>query len=677
MSRIAASRVCGTHRSASGSRRTRSAAAVTRLWCFLASLLMGTLSMLWPMGAAWGQSFFVQPELARGDSQASEQCGRAFASTLTEHRLIERMDAEVEQLVRRCVESMSAPGFVRDCDLVAARGTVSYIVGVVAEIEEGEWHFDVRVLSPLQAGVAWQRDIFAAGDSTRRVSRSACRALALDFLLHQDLVNERSFVESMRDEAMEELSQGRLTQAPSGSTLHPTNRVPAVLEIAMDVSPRPVGVRVNGIEAGVGPGQIIVPANRPLDVEIHAVGHVVHRQELEIQAGETLILRGVHLDALPATMSVASNVQDALIQWQGLEVGRTTMGVPVTMTVSPGHGTLRVARDGFVPVELELEARSGSHSAHQVLLFSIASPNDHLVLDLDVDEVANATLREAYRLSSAYDDEVRTLLHAVTNSDTRLCMHEDFVRSFPSQWEGSRDRATGPIQHLLSALMDYICHGHLHRAMDVLDELMKQLDPARSSMEEELLQLAVNLYAAILLEHDHHLDGEIDSDYLTRRVARRIQAHEPPIAHLLVYRTLEHGLELGCTEATLFRSVLDAPEGSHRAYLERSIEAPMVPYTHHEGETFILVPCGFIRDFLEFVQVFDTEDARLPFLIMAQHLIAKSLGDEYTMELSRARFVNYCNRPDLVARSRPSHWLIPLHLLSEDGVCALMRATMP
>ncbi|NOU30156.1 MAG: PEGA domain-containing protein [Polyangiaceae bacterium] len=62
------------------------------------------------------------------------------------------------------------------------------------------------------------------------------------------------------------------------------------------------------------------------------------------------------MDSLPATVNVASNVNQAIVRVNGVDVGMA----PVDISRPPGHYRVDVFREGFVPVHNEMDLRPGA-----------------------------------------------------------------------------------------------------------------------------------------------------------------------------------------------------------------------------------------------------------------------------------------------------------------------------
>ena len=285
---------------------------------------------------AQSASFFSQVD-AQGDTDAASDCQRTFSSALLAAGLVERPSAEVETLMRECVEDRSNPGFVRECDLTAARGQVNYVFLVGAERDGEDWVFYVQALNPMMNGAVWQLDEITTASSALRAARDGCAYLAADFLYRQEFVS----TPPTRNGA-----SGGGAVSGGGGVIPPPPTNPAVVHV-VSVTPSPAAFYVNGQEVGTAPGQFEVPAGVATSVELRSPGYTPWTQTVTVSAGGTERVSGVTLVALPATLQLTANVQGGEILVDGAVVGNTMLNRAVSVSVPSGNREVSVRLEGF------------------------------------------------------------------------------------------------------------------------------------------------------------------------------------------------------------------------------------------------------------------------------------------------------------------------------------------
>jgi len=285
---------------------------------------------------AQSASFFSQVD-AQGDPDAASDCQRTFSSALLAAGLVERPSAEVETLMRECVEDRSNPGFVRECDLTAARGQVNYVFLVGAERDAEDWVFYVQALNPMMNGAVWQLDEITTASSALRAARDGCAYLAADFLYRQEFVS----TPPTRGNA-----NGGGAVSGGGGVIPPPPTNPAVVHV-VSVTPSPAAFYVNGQEVGTAPGQFEVPAGVATSVELRSPGYTPWTQTVTVSAGATERVSSVTLVALPATLQLTANVQGGEILVDGAVVGTTILNRAVSVSVPSGNRQVSVRLEGF------------------------------------------------------------------------------------------------------------------------------------------------------------------------------------------------------------------------------------------------------------------------------------------------------------------------------------------
>jgi formylglycine-generating enzyme required for sulfatase activity len=278
-------------------------------------------------------SFFSQID-EQGDVEAASHCQRTFSNALLAAGLVERPSTEVQTLMRECVEDRSNPGFVRECDLSAARGEVNYVVLVGAQRDAEDWLFYVQALSPMLDGAVWQSDDLVASPTALRGARESCAFLAADFLFHQEFVSVPAQRTMNGDEGV------------SGDTAVTQEILPAVVHVVA-VAPSPADLYVNGRGAGVAPGQFEVPADIPTNIEVRSPGYESWSTTVTVPAGSIGRVASIVLQPLPATLDVTANVQGADIIIDGSVVGTTILNRAVSVIVPAGTRQLQVRLAGF------------------------------------------------------------------------------------------------------------------------------------------------------------------------------------------------------------------------------------------------------------------------------------------------------------------------------------------
>lgn len=302
-----------------------------------------------PVCAQATASFFNQVGAA-SDRSAAEACASSFSSALTGEGLIERPSAEVETLMRECVEDLSNPDFARQCDLRAAVGQVDYIIVYNVGRESEEWYFHVEALSPLQQGTVWQQGTLVAESSAVRGAMTGCGQLAQDFLIRQSFVDDGD-----------------------GRTSGRSDELPAVVEV-VSVTPSPVAVYVDGDEVGIAPGQFDLPPGQRVEFELRSPGFVPWSQAMELGAGELMTLPPVALTPLPGTIEVLANVQGAELLVGGSLAGTTVRNRPVPIEVPSGLHELEVRRDGYVTFRVPVRVTPGGVASVTADLLPVAGP---------------------------------------------------------------------------------------------------------------------------------------------------------------------------------------------------------------------------------------------------------------------------------------------------------------
>ena len=145
------------------------------------------------------------------------------------------------------------------------------------------------------------------------------------------------------DPGLADVMQAAL-RGPAPAPESPTEGESAILHV-VDVDPSPVTVFVDGDELGVVPGQVEIPAEKPVTIQLKSAGHDSWDTTLELPAGEMETIREVELEPKFARMVVEANVHGADIVVDGDVVGQTRMNDPVEVDVQPGdhHIQLRLA----------------------------------------------------------------------------------------------------------------------------------------------------------------------------------------------------------------------------------------------------------------------------------------------------------------------------------------------
>lgn len=134
---------------------------------------------------------------------------------------------------------------------------------------------------------------------------------------------------------------------------------PAVLHI-FDVTPSPLTVTVDGRDAGLAPGQIIVPAGRTVTVRLTSPGFVPIEREVEVAAGQLERLSGLHLRAQPAVLAITSNVHGAQILVDGEVLGQTVLGREVELEVPVQGRELTIRLEAYRTETRELDLSPGA-----------------------------------------------------------------------------------------------------------------------------------------------------------------------------------------------------------------------------------------------------------------------------------------------------------------------------
>ena len=328
-------------------------------WTVLLVLAMGAAPAF-----AQSASFFSQVD-ELGDVEAGGHCLRTFSSELLAAGLVERPSAEIETLMRECVEDLSNPGFVRECDLSLARGQVNYVFRVGAQQDGADWLFYIQALSPIMAGAVWQRDELTTASSALRAARDGCAYLAADFLYRQEFVSTPPTRGN---------SNAGVSESGGGGVLPPPPSNPAVVHV-VGVTPSPATFYVNGQEVGLAPGQVEVPAGVATSVELRSPGYAPWTRTVTVEAGEVERVSNVTLVALPATLELTANVQGGEILVDGSVVGSTLLNRAVTVSVPSGDLQVSVRLDGYDEYRTQLTLAPGStHSLTATLSVPQSGP---------------------------------------------------------------------------------------------------------------------------------------------------------------------------------------------------------------------------------------------------------------------------------------------------------------
>jgi formylglycine-generating enzyme required for sulfatase activity len=297
--------------------------------------------------SAWAQSpvasYFSQMD-PQGNAEAAGHCLRSFSGELLAAGLVERPSAEIETIVRDCVEDLSNPSFAQQCDLSVARGQVNYVFIVGAQQDGEDWLFYIQALSPMMAGAVWQRDELTSAESALRAARDVCGSLALDFLVQEEFVESSAAVS---------ISGGGV------AVLQAALDLPAVVHV-VSVTPSPAAVYVNGQETGTAPGQFEVPAGVGTNVELRSPGYLSWTQTVTVEAGGLESISGITLVALPSTLQLTANVQGGEIVVDGAVVGRTIMNRMVSLELPAGTRRVSVRLEGFDEYRSEVTLAPGA-----------------------------------------------------------------------------------------------------------------------------------------------------------------------------------------------------------------------------------------------------------------------------------------------------------------------------
>jgi len=284
--------------------------------------------------SAWAQSpvasFFSQLD-PQGNVEAAGHCLRSFSGELLAAGLVERPSAEMETIMRDCVEDLSNPTFAQQCDLSVARGQVNYVFIVGAQQDGEDWLFYIQALSPMMAGAVWQRDALTTASSSLRAARDVCGALALNFLVQEEFVATSDVAGSRGNGVL-------VPPAPAD--------LPAVVHV-VSVTPSPASLYINGQEAGLAPGQFEVPAGVATALELRSPGYTSWTQTITVVAGAIERVSSVTLVALPATLQLTANVQGGEIVVDGAVVGSTILNRSVSVSVPSGNRQVSVRLEGF------------------------------------------------------------------------------------------------------------------------------------------------------------------------------------------------------------------------------------------------------------------------------------------------------------------------------------------
>jgi formylglycine-generating enzyme required for sulfatase activity len=325
---------------------------------------------------AQSASFFSQID-SQGDMDAASDCQRTFSSALLAAGLVERPSAEVETLMRECVEDRSNPGFVRECDLTAARGQVNFVFLVGVDRDGEDWVFYVQALNPMMNGAVWQLDEITTASSALRAAREGCAYLAADFLYRQEFVT----TPPTRNGA-----SGGGAVSGGGGVVVP-QALPAVVHI-VSVTPSPATFYVNGQEVGLAPGQFEVPAGAATSVELRSPGYTPWTQTVTVAAGATERVSNVTLAALPATLQLTANVQGGEIVVDGAVVGSTILNRSVSVSVPSGNRQVIVRLEGFDEYRSQVTLSPGATQS----LTATLSATQSLTATLSATQSLTATL---------------------------------------------------------------------------------------------------------------------------------------------------------------------------------------------------------------------------------------------------------------------------------------------
>ena len=323
---------------------------------FLISVFLISLSSLAVAQEAppvFTESFYlmpIDPEIALATTLQS--CSQSFARPLMNSGIfIERNTVQISEIVSDCVSDIASSTATRECELAIASSDVDLIFFFEAiEVETGIL-FIVSARSPARNAGVWAGDIVQNGSDQRLIAREACGNLGEQFLQSRGFENEQTDTSNVS------------TLDGSSEGIHS-----GLLEV-MNVHPSPVSVYIAGNEIGTAPNQFAGIEIGELEVELRALGYQPYVETVLFESGEMHTLNNIHLEPLPSTILLTSNIHDAMLTVDGnLLETRTILDSQVSFEVSPNSSTLVISREGYAPFTVDLALSPGSTTRYNVEL---------------------------------------------------------------------------------------------------------------------------------------------------------------------------------------------------------------------------------------------------------------------------------------------------------------------